>query len=99
MNKVILVGNLCRDVEAEKVGKGKNKVSRVWNTLAIRRDSETTDFIPFTILGKGAEILEEYASKGDKILIEGRLETYTNDDNKTIISVLANNIELCGGKK
>lgn len=99
MNKVILSGNICRDIECNKVGKGKNKVSRVWNTIAVRKDSENTDFIPFTVLGKSAEILEEYAEKGTKIIIEGRVETYTNDEGHTTISILANNIELCGGKK
>lgn len=99
MNKIILVGNLCREPETETVGKGKNKISRLWNTLAINngKDKETT-FVPFTLLGKSAEIVEEYCDKGSKLLVEGHLEVYMNSDNKSILSVSGDRIELLGSK-
>lgn len=99
MNKIILVGNLCREPETETVGKGKNKIARLWNTIAINngRDKEAT-FVPFTLLGKSAEIVEEYCDKGSKLLIEGHLEVYMNSDNKSILSITGDRIELLGSK-
>ena len=100
MNKIILVGNLCREPETETVGKGKNKIARLWNTIAINngKDKEAT-FIPFTLLGKSAEIVEEYCDKGSKLLIEGTIESYYNEESKkTSISVLGQRIELLGSK-
>ena len=99
MNKIILVGNLCREPETETVGKGKNKITRLWNTIAINngKDKEAT-FVPFTLLGKSAEIVEEYCDKGSKLLIEGHLEVYMNDDKKSILSVTGDRIELLGSK-
>lgn len=99
MNKIILVGNLCREPETETVGKGKNKVSRLWNTLAINngKDKEAT-FVPFTLLGKSAEIVEEYCKKGSKLLIEGHIEVYFNSDEKSVLSITGDRIELLGSK-
>lgn len=100
MNKVILVGNICREVESDTVGKGKNKVARVWNTLAINngKDKEAT-FIPFTLLGKNAEIVEEYCTKGDKLLIEGYIDSYFNEkEERNVLSITGSRIELLGSK-
>ena len=111
MNKVILVGNICREIEIDTVGKGKNKVARVWNTLAINngKDKEAT-FIPFTLLGKNAEIVAEYCAKGDKLLIEGYIDSYFNEkgerdllailkeERRNVLSITGSRIELLGSK-
>ena len=103
MNKVILVGRLCRDVESEEVGKGKNSFTKVWNCIACQKSKDEADFINFTALGKTAEILEDYTSKGDRLLIEGHIDVYTSEDKKgnktTYTSIIADRVELLGGKK
>ena len=103
MNKVILLGRVCRDPETETVGKGKKAISRLWNCVAINNNPEYTDFINFTAFGKTAEIIEEYVKKGDPLLIEGHIDVNTVEDKKgnktTYTSIIADRIELIGGKK
>ena len=103
MNKVVLLGRICRDVEVETVGKGKNAISKVWNCLAVNKGKGDADFINFTALGKTADIIAEYASKGEPLLIEGHIDVYTQEDKKgnktTYTSIMADRVELVGGKK
>lgn len=78
-NKVILVGNLTRDVEV-KFTQGGTAVAEVG--LAVndkRKDAkgewiEETTFVDVTFWGRTAEIAGEYLGKGSSVLIEGRLK-------------------------
>ena len=58
-------------------------------TLAVDRrfakkdqGATTADFISCVVFGKGAEFAEKYFHKGQKVLVEGRIQTgsYTNKD-------------------
>ena len=103
MNKVIIMGRICRDPETETVGKGKNALSKLWNCIAVNKNAAHTDFINFTAFGKTAEIIEEYCKKGDPLLIEGHIDVNTVEDKKgnmtSYTSIIADRIELIGGKK
>lgn len=92
MNKVILSGRMTKDAEVRYTGADSLAVAR--GTLACdrqkRKDGESaTDFINVVAFGKVAELMEKYAPKGKKLLIEGRWQTgsyekdgkkvYTND--------------------
>jgi len=77
-NKVILVGNLTRDVELRylpsghalaKCGIATNR--RFKDSSGIQKDE--TMFIDFTVWGRSAEIANQYLKKGSRVLIEGRL--------------------------
>lgn len=104
MNKVILIGNLCRDWELKNFGNG-GVVGN--NTLAVTRKfkntngemQENTVFIDISIFSKGAEILEKYTAKGNKLAITGKLEQQSWQDNntgqnRTKISVLVEDFEI-----
>ena len=104
MNKVILIGNLCRDWELRNFGNG-GVVGN--NALAVTRKfkntkgemQENTVFIDISIFSKGAEILEKYTAKGNKIAVTGKLEQQSWQDNntgqnRTKISVTVEDFEI-----
>ena len=103
MNKVILCGNLTKDMEV-KIYKGKTKkdndniVGKF--TVAVNEgygENKKTTFIPVTIFNKTVENLEEYLIKGTKVNIVGRLDIQnveTEEGYKTFVSVVSNEIQL-----
>lgn len=77
-NKVIMAGNLTKDVEIRYLPNG----SAVSNTaLATNRKytlqngekKEEVCFIDITFFGRSAEIAHQYLRRGSKVLVEGRL--------------------------
>lgn len=88
-NRVILIGNLTRDIELRYIPSGMAVTD---NCVAVndRRKSangdwvEETTFVEFTMWGRTAEVASEYLSKGSPIMIEGRLklDTWETDGQK-----------------
>jgi len=77
-NKVILVGNLTRDVEVRYTSSGMAvaKVGIATNRRfksATGEQKDETMFIDLTFFGRTAEIANQYLRKGSKVLVEGRL--------------------------
>ncbi len=77
-NKVILVGNLTRDVEIRYTPNGTAvaKVSIATNRRfknAMGEMKDETMFIDLTFFGRTAEVANQYLRKGSKVLVEGRL--------------------------
>ncbi|MDQ1340356.1 MAG: single-strand DNA-binding protein [Campylobacterota bacterium] len=76
-NKVILVGNLTRDIELRYSQGGMGiantglATSRKFTANGEKR--EEVCFIDITFFARSAEIANQYLRKGSKILIEGRL--------------------------
>lgn len=83
MNKVILIGNVTKDIEAKATQSGKNYCSF---TLALNRGKDKADFAPCIAWDKASELITKYVSKGDKLAVEGRYTTdnYTNKEGKNI---------------
>ena len=77
-NKVILVGNLTRDVEIRYSSSG-SAIAKVGIATNRRFKSATgemkdeTMFIDLTFFGRTAEVANQYLRKGSKVLVEGRL--------------------------
>ena len=103
MNKVILCGNLTKDMDV-KIIKGKTKkdndviVGRF--TLAVNEgygENKKATFIPVTIFNKTVENLEEYLIKGTKVNVVGRLDIKneeTEERYKTYVNVVSNEIQI-----
>jgi len=78
-NKVILVGNLTRDPEIRYTPSGTAvahfglAVNRRWRSQD-GDDREEVCFIDITAWARQGEVISEYKSKGDPILIEGHLK-------------------------
>jgi len=78
-NKVIIVGNLTRDIEMKFTQTGLG----IANTaIASTRKFKTQDgtqkeevlFVDIAFFGRTAEIAQQYLKKGSKLLVEGRLK-------------------------
>jgi len=86
LNRVLLMGNLTRDVELRAVGGSGQQVANVG--LALNRSFTTASgekrdevtFVDCEAWGKTAEIMQKYLGKGRQVCIEGRLKLDTWDD-------------------
>jgi single-strand DNA-binding protein len=103
MNKIMLIGNLGRDPEMTYTPSG---VAVTRFTIAVNRVSrnqsgerqEETEWFNIVAWRQLAETCTTYLKKGQKIYIEGRLQTrrYTdrNGAERTAIEVIANDMEM-----
>ncbi len=88
-NKVLLMGNLTRDIELKSIAGGQNvakmglAVNRRWTGQDGQQKEEVT-FVDCEAWGKTAEILAKYLSKGKPVFVEGRLklDTWEKDGQK-----------------
>lgn len=106
MNKVILTGNLCRDIELKQTNGGKDVVS---NCVAVQRDFKNangeyeSDFINLVVYGPAATYLSNYASKGDRVEVVGRwnVRKYEdkNGETQTINECIVENIKALSKPK
>jgi len=80
LNKVMLIGNLTRDPEMRTTPGGQNVCSfglatnLVWNDQSGQRQTRA-EFHNIVAWRKLAEICAQYLKKGNKIYIEGRMQT------------------------
>ena len=78
-NKVILIGNLTRDVELKYTPSGTAiakfglATNRTYKDNMTGENKQEVMFIDITVFGRSAEVANQYLSKGRKVLIEGRL--------------------------
>ena len=100
MNKIILIGNITKNLEIKYT---KNVKAIVEFNLAVRRDKDITDFINCVVFGIQAENLNRYQGKGSKIAVSGeyRIDIYHKTDGTRGYShyVLANEIEYLSTKQ
>ncbi|AXX85113.1 MULTISPECIES: single-stranded DNA-binding protein [Arcobacteraceae] len=75
MNKIILIGNLTRDLELKY---SKDGLAIANSSLAINEfrgtEKEKTIFIDISFFGKTAENANRYLHKGSRIAIVGKLD-------------------------
>ena len=106
-NKVILVGNLTRDVEMRytqgglAIGKMGMAVNRRYKQG--EEQKESTCFVDLTAFGKQAEVLSQYVSKGSPLFVEGRLEYSTweakeGGGKRNKLEVIIENFQFLGGR-
>jgi single-strand DNA-binding protein len=78
-NKVILIGNLTRDVELRytpsgtAVAKFGLATNRTYKDTVTKENKQEVMFIDITMFGRSAETANQWLKKGKKVLIEGRL--------------------------
>lgn len=85
-NKVLLMGNLTRDVEVRHLPSGSQSVAQFG--LAVNRSYKTNEgelreevtFVDCEAWGKTGETLSKYLRKGRPVFIEGRLKLDQWDD-------------------
>jgi single-strand DNA-binding protein len=86
-NKVILLGNLTRDPEVRYTPNG---IAVASFAIAVNRKykqgdetKEEVSYVDIVVFGKQAESCGQYISKGDSVLIDGRLQQRRWDDKET----------------
>lgn len=107
-NKVILMGNLTRDVEIRTTPSGQNvanfslAASRNWKGQD-GQQQEQTSFINCVAWGKAGEIIAQYVKKGDALLVSGRLDQRSWDDKesgqkRSTVEVNVEDFNFVGGR-
>ncbi|NPA88116.1 single-stranded DNA-binding protein [Caminibacter pacificus] len=107
-NKVILIGNLTRDVELRYTPSGTAIAKFGLATNRTYKDSVTGEnkqevmFIDITVFGRSAEIANQYLAKGRRVLIEGRLVLDTwvdsNGQKRSKHSIVAERVQFMDSK-
>jgi len=106
-NKVILAGNLTRDVELRFLQNG-TAVTDLGLAVNSRRKNqagewvEDTVFVDVTLWGRTAEVASEYLGKGSSVLIEGRLrlDSWEKDGHKhSKLRVVGETMQMLGAPR
>ncbi len=103
-NRVILVGNLTREIELRYTPGGTAVMD---NALAVndRRKTasgewvEEATFVDVTFWGRTAEVASEYLSKGSPVLVEGRLKLdqwETDGQKRSKLRVICERMQMLG---
>lgn len=104
-NKVILMGNLTRDPELRSTPSGQSvagfslAVNRSWKN-ANGETQEAVDYIDCNAWGKAGEIISQYMTKGSAILVSGRLQqrSWEQDGQKrSKVEVIVEDFNFVGG--
>ena len=94
MNNVVLMGRMVRDPELRFSSSGK-AFARF--TIAVNRTKDNTDFISCVAWEKTAESIAEYFRKGQRILLQGSIQTGSYEKNGQTVyttDVLVNRFEF-----
>ena len=99
MNKVIITGNLTKDMDVMVT---KNDVNIGKFTVAVDNgygENKNTQFYPVILFGKRVEALQKYLLKGTKVIIEGQIDykSILDDDGenwKNYFQIIANDIDI-----
>ena len=105
-NRVIVAGNLTRDVEL-KYTQGGTAVTEIGLAINERRKTkddeyvDETTFVDVTLWGRTAEVASEYLSKGSPVLIEGRLKLdswETDGQKRSKLRVVGERMQMLGAR-
>jgi single-strand DNA-binding protein len=104
-NKVILMGNLTRDPETRTTPSGQSvtnfslAVNRTWRS-ADGTNQESVSYIDCVAWGKTGEIIAQYMQRGRALLVSGRLDqrSWEQDGNKrSKVEVIVEDFNFVGG--
>lgn len=74
MNKAVVAGNLTRDPDLRYTPNNKAVCNFTIASNYKYKDREETTFIDVVAWGGAAETISQFLSKGNKILVDGRLK-------------------------
>ncbi len=103
MNKVFLTGRLTRDPELRSLASGKAVTQFSLATNEYPGGKERTEYHNVVTWDRLAEICGQFLGKGQQVAIEGRIQTRSWDDEKSIrhwkTEIVASNVEMLSGRK
>lgn len=103
LNKVFVLGNLTRDPELRQTAGGQSVCSfgvatNRFFTDTVGQKQKQAEFHNIVAWGRQAEIIHQYLKKGNLILIEGRLQTRSWQDQQNVkhwkTEIVAERIQL-----
>jgi single-strand DNA-binding protein len=86
LNKAFILGRLTRDPEQRTMPSGKSissfgvATNRIWTNQESGEKQEQVEFHNIVAFGKRADICNQYLTKGQLVLIEGRIQTRSWED-------------------
>lgn len=100
LNRVILQGRLVRDIELKEVGGFQmTEFTVAWSEKY--KDTETKCFLRCKAWRSTAEFLSKFFSKGQELIVEGRMvtEEWEKDGQKQSRSICnVEKVDFCGSK-
>lgn len=108
MNKAVLMGRLGKDPELRTSQSGTSIATFNLATDESYYDNngtkvQKTEWHRVVVFGKQAQACSTYLRKGQKCLVDGRIQydQYTDDQgiNRNITKIIANRVEFCGSKQ
>jgi len=109
LNKAELIGNLAVKPEVKTLPSGQTVASfrmatnHTWKDAKTKQTKRNTEYHSVTAWGRLGEIVGKYLKKGDKVYIDGRLQTRNWEDDKKVkhykTEIIANNLIMLGGAK
>ena len=103
MNTCNFTGRLTKDPELKTTQSGKKYTMFCLAVDGIKdKDgNKTADFVDFVAWNKSAEIIAQYARKGSKLGVSGRLHTTIKEDNgekRKYTEIIVNEFDLLDSK-
>lgn len=107
INRVIIEGNLTRDVEMRATASG---LAVAGFTVAVNEKRKNAEgeyvdapvFVKCSLFGTRAEKLSKYLLKGTKVTIDGKLrysQWVKDDEKRHELSIIVDQLEFSGGKR
>jgi single-strand DNA-binding protein len=107
LNKALIIGNLTRDPELKAIPSGIKVCSfsvatnRVWKDKNGAKQ-EAADYHNVVVFGRQAETVAQYMKKGSQVMVEGRMQTRSWDDQATNTKkyrteIIADRVQFGGG--
>ncbi len=110
VNKVFLLGNLGRDPEVRSTAAGTPvanftlATNRKWTNRETGERHEETEWHKIVVWGRQAEVAGQYLRRGNKIFLEGRLQTRSWEDRQSgekrfTTEVVCEDFRMLGGPR
>lgn len=109
LNRVTLLGNLTDAPKAKTLATGSSMATftvatnSIWQSAKTKEKKSAVEFHPVVVWGKLADITKEYLKKGDRVYVEGRLQTRSWLDKEKQkhyrTEVVGENMILLGGSR
>lgn len=108
LNKAELIGNLVADPIVKALSSGmtmarfRMATNRAWRDNKTKKLNRDVEYHPVIAWGRLGEIVGKYLKKGDKVYIEGRLQTREWEDKNKVkryqTEIVASNMIMLGSK-
>ena len=109
LNKAIIIGHLVQNPVAAKTTSGGDvahcslATNYVWRDYKTKEKKEAVEFHNIVAWGSNAKVINQYLKKGDKLYVEGRLQTrkWTDKAGQTHYKteIVVSNLIMLGGAK